>query len=225
MVDPERGPTVTDEAILAVFAAFEADQLRPRQVADELPIDEDRLRDRLDELHERDLLRRVDEDLPGDRWQLSAEGADSAEMPERDVETELEAQATKITDAGTAPRAEETPESPPPDPNEDPFGSMPASPEDEIEAFARAETPETERRRREAIRQVYAYLREHDRATRETLESAVFPDASGSYERSEDWWDDLVRPGLESIPAVTYDDDRDEWQLSGATEAPTGTRG
>lgn len=214
MSDADRGPRLSDEEILSVFAEFEDEQLQAGQIADDLPIEEDRLRERLDELEELDLLRRDDEDLPGEQWRLTEDGRERAQVPEDEIESTVEAQATKTTGSEAPPLREETPESPPPDPDDDPFGSMPSSPEGEVEAFVAAETPDVEQRRREAIRRVYEYLRQHGPATRADLEADVFPDATGTYERSDTWWDELVRPGLGTIPAVDRLPNGDAWDVS-----------
>lgn len=100
----------------------------------------------------------------------------------------------------------------------DPLGDLPDSPSEEIEAFAGAETPAVEDRRREALRAVYAYLRRHEQATRDDLEADVFPEASGAYQRPEDWWNDLVRPGLETLPGVTSGESGDAWRVAGGHE-------
>lgn len=221
MGHPDRGPTVTDDEILSVVANHDEERLRPGEIADDLPIPEHVLRERLDDLYERDLVDVSEDDVAGEQWRLTDDGRDLAQVPEEEVETDVEAQATKTTGTETTPLEDETPESPPPDPGTDPAGPLPDSPTEEIEAFVGAETPEVEQQRREALRAVYAYLRRHGPATRDDLETDVFSSERGGYQRPEDWWDDLVRPGLDTLPGVTRQETEDAWRFTGGQEAPS----
>lgn len=214
MADESRGPTVTDEEILAVFENTDDEPLQTGDVADDLPIPEHELRERLDDLHERDLVVPADGDLPGEQWRLTTDGRAAVDVPEEELESDVEAQATKTTDVAASTRDEETPATPPPDPDADPSGDLAASPMAEVEAFAGAESPAVERERRSAIREVYGYLRQHGPATREDLQDDVFPDASGGYPTPEEWWDDLVRPGLDTLPGVNYREADDAYAVS-----------
>lgn len=213
-MDGASGPDVSDREIVTVLAETDEPWLRAADVTDDLPIDAERLRDRLDDLHERGLVERAD-DLPGEQWR-PAEGVD-ATVPESEVETDTEAQAT-VTGTETPAQEIETPESPPPEPQESVPGEPYRPPEDAFEAFDPPGTPEQTAQRREALRQAYAYLRERERASRDDLVSAVFPEARGAYEQPDDgWWEEVVRPGLAQLPDVESDDG-DEWRYTGAGE-------
>lgn len=221
MNDADRGPRLSDEDILSVFTEFDDEQLAAGRIADDLPIEVDRLRERLEELEELDLLDRAEVSRPGEQWRLTDAGLERAGIPEAEIESGVEAQATKTTGSEAPPLREETPASPPPDPDDDPFGSMPSSPAAEVEAVAAAESPEIEQHRRKAIRRIYEYLRQHGPATRADLEADVFPDATGAYKRPDAWWDELVRPGLETIPAVVRLPDGDAWDVPEDEEGPS----
>lgn len=215
MSDADRGPDVSNREIVAVFERMDERRLRPKEVADELPISLDRLSDRLDDLHEQGVLVRDDEGLPTARWRLGPQ-ADDVSISDESVETDTEAQASKVAGTESPPRAEETPETPPPDPGtDDPYGTdVPAA--YEIDAFEPPGTPEERDLRREALRRAYAYLRQRDEARRQEFESDVFPEVSAGYESADDgWWEQVIRPGLGSLSDVTSSDEGNRWRFTG----------
>lgn len=212
MGDADRGPAVSDQEILAVFANAD-ERLRMREVADELPITDETLSDRLDDLYERGLVA-TDDDVSGERWYLAPGARDEITIPDEEVETDVEAQATKTTGVETSTRDEESPETPPPDPQADTMGPIYESATDTIEAFDPPGTADEKERRREALRQAYAYLRNSGRADREDLTSDVFPEASGGYDDSRMWWEQVIKPGLETLPGVVSPDEDGEWRFT-----------
>ncbi|PSP75645.1 hypothetical protein BRC81_14760 [Halobacteriales archaeon QS_1_68_20] len=213
MGDADRGPRVTDREILAVFAEMDGNVLHDEDVADELPLSNELLVDRLDDLEERGLVETADEDVPGERWRLTAAGQRAADLPEPEVETDVEAQAAKTTDSATATREEETPESPPPDPQEG-EGSPPGDPSAQLpsevpglEAFDPPGDTRQKERRRGLVRRAYAYLREQGAATRENFVADVYSTTPADYEDPDDRWEQVVGPGLETLPTVEKDGD------------------
>lgn len=217
----DREPNVTDREILTVFDSMNERRLRPKEVADELPISVETLSDRLDDLHERGLLARADEKLPGVRWRLAPEATDGESLPEERVETDTEAQTTKVTGSETPPHEEETPETPPPDPQAGTSAPPHERSPDAIEAFDPPGTLEEKDLRRGALRRAYNYLRRRGRARRTDFESDVFPEAPGGYESpDEGWWRDVVRPGLDALPDVEAVGEGDEWRIPDATDVP-----
>ncbi len=224
MGDADRGPRVTDREILAVFAETDVDVLHDEDVAEELPVSNELLVDRLDDLEGQGLVETADEDLPGERWRLTAAGERAADLPEPEVETDVEAQAAKTTDAATSTREEETPESPPPDPQEGEGGpragpSAPlASEVAGLEGFDPPGDPRQKERRRGLVRRAYAYLRKQGAATREEFVADVYATTPADYDDPEDWWEEVVRPGLETLPTVERDGD--EWRFAGEDQSP-----
>lgn len=222
MDDAGGNSDVDDPEILAVLANADEPWLRTGEIADDLPIADERLADRLDDLRERGLVDRDGDDLPGERWRLTPGAADRASIPESAVETDVEAQAARATGTETPAREAETSASPPPEPQSTVPGEPYRPPADEIEAFDPPGTPEQKERRREALRRAHAFLRDRGHATRAEFESAVFPEARGAYERPDDgWWERVVRPGLARLPDVEPVDDSgdgdggDEWRYAG----------
>lgn len=217
MSDADRGPVVTDEEIAAVLTNREEDWLRAREVADDLPISTEEAIDRLDDLYERDLVERRED--PAEAWRLAPGAEEELSVREAAVETEVEAQASKVAGAESSPREEETPESPPPDPGTDPLGPVHDFPEDTIEAFEPPGTPEEQELRRDALRQVYAYVRERGPVDRATLEADVYPSAPAGYDSSEAWWEETVGRGLEAMPGVTRSEGG-RWHVTADRDEP-----
>lgn len=218
MGDADRGPDVSDRDVLTVFERTDQATLRPREVANELPIGVEEVRTHLDDLSERDLVVQ-DEDAPDDHWRLGPEADDQGTVPEDRVETEVEAQATKTADSGVPPHEEETPDSPAPDPQAGTAMSLPDRSAEAVEAFDPPGTPDERDRRREAVRRAYAYLRTQGRASRADIESAVFPEAPGGYDNpDEGWWADVVAPGLGALDDVEPTGEGEEWQFTGAND-------
>lgn len=189
------------------------ERLRIREVADELPIGDETLSDRLDDLYERGLVA-TEDDVSGERWYLDPSARDEVTIPDEEVETDVEAQATKTTGVEASERDAETPETPPPDPQEDTMGPIYESATDTIEAFDPPGTTDEKERRREALRRAYAYLRDSGSADREDLTSDVFPEASGGYDQPRAWWEQVVRPGLETLPGVVPPGENGEWRFT-----------
>lgn len=222
MSDAGRGPVVSDQEILAVFESADEQRLLTREAADELPISIEELADRLDDLNERGLLVLEDEGaLEDDQWSLTPEAFDEITISDEEVETKIEAQATKTTGSETSPREEETPESPPPDPQAGPLEPITDATADVLEAFDPPGTPDEQALRREALRHTYAYLRERGGAGREEFEADVFPGASGAYDSPDDWWDEVIRPGLEAHPGIIASEEDDGWRFSESRDEPT----
>lgn len=222
MGSEDRGPTVTDREILAVFANFDDEPLRAETVADELPMAPERLRDRLEDLYEQGLLERETSGIPDEQWRLDPAEVDEEDLPDESrVETDTEAQATKATGAEAPTTAEETPETEPPDPQETVPEPLHERMPDAIQAFAPPGTPEEKERRRGALHRAYLYLQRRERARRSDFENDVFPEAPGGYEGpDEGWWDEVVRPGLDALPDAELVDGGDEG--AAGVEGPAG---
>lgn len=142
-------------------------------------------------------------------------------IPDEAVETDVEAQATKATGVEAETRDQESPESPPPDPQEDPVGSVRQTPPDVTEAFDPPGTPQEVDSRRDALRQVHEYLRTGGPADREDVQTDVFPEASAAYDRPDEWWDELVRPGLEAFEGVIFREEDGTWRVVEDSDDPT----
>lgn len=225
MVDSDSGLGVSDEQILTAFDELEESPLYVWEVAAELPVDEDELRDAFDDLEERGLLESDTDYAPGTVWRLNPDAdVDSVLDENQESETTVEAQAT---DTGTQgpPLDQETSETPPADPDEEPSNPPYQLPTDAIEAFDPPGTPEQKAHRREALRHAYAYLREHGSADREKLVADVYPSYHGAFERPEDgWWIEVVEPGFEQLPGVEpVDDGEDRWKYVGTAAGGVAT--
>lgn len=215
MDDADREPRVSDDEILAVFARREGAFL-PREVAEALPAEADELGDRLDGLYERGLLD-TEETTRGTEWRLVPEAVADADVTipdEQRVESDVEAQASTEAGAETSTRHQETPSSSPQSPPGEPLGDYydPQAEEDDaaaetIEAFDPPGTAEERDLRREALRAAYAYLRKRGTARREDIESDVFAEWPAGYDDVDDWWEEVVRPGLSELPAVESPDE------------------
>lgn len=213
---------VDDEEILTVFAESDATPLRPDEAAEDLPIAVEDLRDRFDELEERDLLRRNTERQSGTVYNLTDEGESRLDVPD-DAVTEVEAQATG-TGTGSTTRDQETPKSPPPAPGADSVDPPYEPPADVFESFDPPGTPDQKDQRRQALRAAYDYLRERGGATRAELVENVYPIAPGAYESPSDgWWSEVVQPGLTAVPGAVPDSGEDAWRFDEA--AATGDGG
>ncbi|WP_224447815.1 hypothetical protein [Haloprofundus salilacus] len=90
---------MSDEEILAVFARTDASELLPEDVADELPITDDRIGDRVDDLYEQGLLN-LGDDPRGEVYTLTEAGASRAAGAESTVETDVEACASTTSSDG-----------------------------------------------------------------------------------------------------------------------------
>lgn len=212
-MDDTPNEAVDDEEILTVFAETDAGPLRPDQVAEDLPISTEDLRDRFDDLDERDLIRRNDDRQSGTVFHLTEEGASRLDVPDEDVVTSIEAQATGTGTQSTT-RDQETPDSPPPEPGEETAQPPYEPPADLIEAFDPPGTPEQKDQRREALRTAYEYLRDRGRVSRSEFVESVFPDAPGAYEEPTDgWWTEVIQPGLDHLPGPEPDDGDDAWRF------------
>ncbi|MFB6129395.1 MAG: hypothetical protein ABEJ28_01070 [Salinigranum sp.] len=222
---PLSAPDVGDQEILSVFVeAADEEPLRPRDVAETLPIPIEVASDRLDDLRERGFLVR-DDDYPGQAVRLAPGAEDALAISDDRVVTGVEAQASKTTSPATPPHDSETPTTPPPDPMADPSGRTYHPPEDAIEAFDPPGDPEQKERRRDALRRACAYLADRGRADREDFVADVFPEAPGAYERADDgWWRRVIRPGLAQLPGVEAPESRGgEWRFA-AAEVDDDTR-
>lgn len=231
MSDSDAGADVTDEAILTVFAETDAGPLYAWEVADDLPADDDVVGDQLADLAERGLVESDDDFAPGTVWRVpddadlaaAIDGDEDAATGERDAtdETDVEAQATG--GRTTAPPLEhETVESPPPAPGEDVAWHEYEPPTDPIASFDPPGNPDQKGQRREALRHAYGYLREHEPLGRDALVEAVFPDYPGAYEEPDDgWWDEVIEPGLASLPDVERFEDG-TWGVTGTDAGPPG---
>lgn len=219
----ERASTdVSDDEILAVFANRDKSPLRPPDVAEDLPISIGDLRDRFDDLGERDLLRNDPDRQSGTAWYLTPDGAERIDVPEAGVVTDVEAQAT-ATGSQSLPRDQETTETQPPEPGETTVGRPDDPPTEAVESFDPPGTADDRAERRAALRAAYEYLRERGIVHRSEFRVNVFPEATGGYESPNDgWWEDVVGPGLESLPGPQYDDEDDVWRFDHAAARPPG---
>lgn len=217
MGDAERGPAVSDQEILAVFANADDRRLRTGEVADELPIAYESLSDRLDDLHERDLIV-VDEEegVPETRWRLRADAEDSINIADAEVETNVEAQASRTSGTESTAREAETPETPPPEPQTDPLGPIEGASEGDSTFFEPpGETPEEKANRREALRRAYAFLHDRGEADRSDFQSEVFSEVPAGYDEPDSWWEEVIGPGLRALPDVGAPDEEGPWRYTG----------
>ncbi|WP_224270161.1 hypothetical protein [Haloprofundus salinisoli] len=222
MADADREPNVSDEEILAVFARTDDSALLPEEVADELPITADRIGDQVDDLYERGLLDTGD-DPRGEAYTLTEAGASQAADAESSVETDVEAQASTTSSDAVPPAMQNDPSETPQAPSQEPLGDaydLAGDVADAIDAFEPPGSQEQKRRRREALRAAYGYLRRRGRVSREAFERDVFPEHTAGYGSPEEgWWESVVRPGLSGVPDVEAPDDPDasdgEWRVVG----------
>lgn len=196
----EDDTAVDDSEILAVFAERES-PLRAPEVAEDLPIGVGDLRDRFDDLAERDLLRQAEDRQSGTAWYVTDAG-EAVAADDDAVVTNTEAQATATGTQSTA-RDQETPATQPPKPDEAESNPPYERPDSEIETFDPPGTPEQKAVRRAALRAAYDYLREHGSADRLDFVEDVFPNAPGAFEDPTDgWWSEVVEPGLVELPGA-----------------------
>lgn len=206
---------IDNEDILTVFAEKVESPLYSWEVAEELPVDTDVVESELVDMTEQGLLESDDDYAPGTVYRLATD-VDA----EENVETDTEAQAT-ATSSGTLPRDQETTESPPAEPGEESVNPPYQLPTDAIQTFDPPGMPEQKDRRREALRHAYGYLREQAGAdqgegpangerrsreqgvSRQAFVEDVYPEYRGAYEEPDDgWWEEVIRPGLLSLPGV-----------------------
>lgn len=216
MGDPDHEPRVSDEEIISVFARSDDDTLMVMEVADELPIRHTVLDDRLNDLYERGLLDRVDASR-GTEWSLvlDSESEDDLVISESEVETDVEAQTAATTGPDTPPQQEEDPTESQQAPTEEPRGpEVTDEPTiDAIETFDPPGSSADQERKREALRAAYTYLRKRTSADKEDFKSDVFPEHPGTYENPDNWWREVISPGLEAVSDVETHDD--EWRFVG----------
>lgn len=212
MDDSDREPRVSDEEILSVFAQNDDTNLMVMEVADELPIRHTVLDDRLDDLYERGLLEREDESR-GTVWTLASDVEDDLVISESEIETDVEAQTAAVTGPETPPQQEEDPTESQQAPTEEPRGpEVTDEPTiDAIETFDPPGTSADQERKREALRAAYVYLQKRNSASRADFETDVFPEHPSTYEEPDDWWREVIRPGLEAVSDVETHDD--EWRF------------
>ena len=205
---------VTDEQLLAVIARSDADAVLDRDVADEVPLPIEDVADRLESLYERGDLELVEEDTRGRTWRLT-DAVDREDLPsESETVTDVEGQTTGRDETEAPPDRAETAPSPETRPDE----PAPISDDvaDAVDAIDLPGSPEEAERRRESLRTAYLYLRKRGRADRDDFAADVHPEAPGDYaDPSEGWWEDVIKPGLETLPDVEYDEDADAWVFTG----------
>ena len=204
---------VSDEQLLAVIARSEDDAVLDRDVAGEVPLPMEDVTDRLEGLYEQGLLERVPEDPRGTTWEL-ADDVDVEDLPdESETVTHVEGQTTGQDETEAPPEQAETAPSPETRPDE----PAPISDDvaDAIDAIDLPGEPAESERRRESLRTAYLYLRKRGRADRDDFAADVHPEASGDYADPGDWWDEVIRPGLETLPDVEHDEDADAWVFTG----------
>lgn len=205
-------PPVSDEAILTVFAETEEAHLRPPEVADELPYATEELRDRIDDLAERDLL--VDEERQsGTAYRLAEGTLAEVDLPD-EVVTDVEAQTDPATGSETPSRELETANSRPEGPQAETPGVPEEYPSTDIESLDLPGAADRRDERLAAIRRAYESLRANGSATRADLVEDVYPEASAGYDDPDaGWWEEAVRPAFERLPEV---EERDgTWQFAG----------
>lgn len=214
MGNPDDEPQVSDEEILSVFARSDDTNLLVTDVADELPIHHTVLDGRLDDLYERGLLERDDESR-GVVWTLASGVGDDHLIPESEIETDVEAQATAATGPETPPQQEEEPTVSQQAPAESTRGpDVTDEPTvDAIETFDPPGTAVDQERNREALRAAYLYLRKRNSADREDFTTDVYPEHPGTYEEPDSWWQEVISPGLQAVSDVEMRDE--EWRFIG----------
>lgn len=95
---------------------------------------------------------------------------------------------------------------------------------DAIEAFDPPDTAEERDRRRGALHEAYLYLRKHGPASREDVVEDVFTELPAGYDDPEDWWGEVVGPGLGRLPDVEHTDGG-RWRFTGEGGTDTPQRG
>lgn len=186
---------VGEEAILTVFARRDEDRLRPPEVAEDLPAPVEDLRDDIENLSEQGLLVRDADRQSGTTYSLTPEGQERADVPESELATDVEAQAT-ATGTQSTPRDQETAATPPAEPGESESNPPYEVPESDVEAFDPPGTPAEQTRRRSALRAAYKYLRDRGSADRADFVEDVYDRAPAGYDDPDDWWNEVVEPGL-----------------------------
>ncbi|WP_224332824.1 hypothetical protein [Haloprofundus halobius] len=219
MTDADREPNVSDEEILAVFARTDASALLSEDVADELPTTNDRIGDRVDDLYEQGLLD-LGDDPRGEAYTLTEAGASRAPPDESTVETDVEAQAATTSSDAVPPAMQNDPSETPQSPSQEPLGDaydLTDDVADAIDAFEPPGSSDQRRRRHEALRAAYGYLRRRGHVSREAFERDVFPEHAAGYDSPDDgWWDAVVEPGLSGLPDVEAPGGPDdEWRVVG----------
>ena len=73
-----------------------------------------------------------------------------------------------------------------------------------------------------AVRRVFDLLVELGEVSSAEAIEQVYPDHDAGYASPTEWWDDCVRPALESLPGVErMDGDRERWRYHAADAEPT----
>jgi len=173
---------VSDDDVLDGIRDVRAPVATATEVAEFLPIGQRAVLNRLTDLHEEGRVERKDVGARSTVWwvpdaQSSHERSDSFERTDdRVFETQ--------PDAGDA--------------GEESVDDVP----EEIDALDLPGSGSRLRERREAVRECYAYLREHGEGKRSVFESEVYPEHSGGYESAYSWWNNCVIEGLKQLADV-----------------------
>jgi len=69
-------------------------------------------------------------------------------------------------------------------------------------------------RQRTALYAAYRYLRDRGTAKKDAIVGDVYPDHPAGYEDAQQWWEELLRPGLQELPGVTYQQNSGRWQYT-----------
>jgi hypothetical protein len=77
-----------------------------------------------------------------------------------------------------------------------------------------ASTATLKERQRTALYATYEYLRDHGRTRKETIIDDVYPAHPAGYADAQQWWEELLRPGLQRLPGVTYQQSPERWQYT-----------
>lgn len=77
-----------------------------------------------------------------------------------------------------------------------------------------ASTATLKERQRTALYATYEYLRDHGRTGKETIIDDVYPAHPAGYADAQQWWEELLRPGLQRLPGVTYQQSPERWQYT-----------
>ena len=91
--------------------------------------------------------------------------------------------------------------------------NAPSSVEAAVSSFEGTASAATlKERQRMALYAAYRYLRDRGTARGETIVRDVYPDYPAGYADAQQWWEELLRPGLQRLPGVMYRQTDETWQ-------------
>lgn len=174
-----RPPEVTDKEILNVIQTSNEPFLTTTEIAEQLPIGQRAVLNRLSKLHDQGTIKKKD---LGDRY--------SVWWTPSSLQLSLQSQIQESRERVREYRNKSHPS----------FSEQRV--EEKIRELDIPGTEETEDARRKAIIAAYKYLRNERKASKQDFIKKLFSSFSAGYSNERAWWEKLIRPALRKLPTV-----------------------